>query len=367
MVTTPLKPHRLPVDGDALSRSSLLAPGRVVQVLAAELRLLIWLPLFVFVLALAGLTLRSPRYVAESRALPRTTEGGMSRFAGIAAQFGFALPGGGGNNPTKLYVEMLGSQQLLRDALQSRFAVPSTPGGQDSTRGLLLDLLHVPGVTFRDRQENGVKLLRSMVNVTANEPAGTIRLRVTSPSASLSEQLSRRLLALLNESTLRSRREQASGEREFIDNRLLSAQQELTQAEDQVRRFLELNRQYASSPQLVVEYDRLRRRVDLRQQVFTALAQAYEQARIDEMRNTPVLTILDPPELTATKVGRKRDALVWLVIGFVLAVAIALAREAVRRRQLEDPRTLAELKAALRLGLARLTFRTREPRHDPRE
>lgn len=366
-MTTPLKPHRVPIDDDSRDRFSVLRPGRVARVLAEELRLLIWLPLLVFAVALAILILRPPRYVAESRAMPRSTEGSMSRFAGIAAQFGVSLPGASAGNPAKLYVEMLGSQQLMRDALQSRFAVPSTPDGRDSTRGVLLDLLHVEGRTLRDRQESGMNLLRSMIDVSSSEGAGTIRLRVTSPSASLSEQLNRRLLELLNESTLRSRRDQAEGERQFIDNRLLSAQQELTTAEDEERRFLELNRQYASSPALVVELERLRRRVDLRQQVFTALAQAYEQARIDEMRNTPLLTILDPPEMTARKVGRKRDALVWLVLGFVLAVGIALGREVMRRRQLEEPRLIPDLKAAFRLGLARLTFRAPLRRHDMQE
>jgi uncharacterized protein involved in exopolysaccharide biosynthesis len=175
----------------------------------------------------------------------------------------------------------------------------------------------------------------------------------------LSEQLNRRLIELLNESSSESRRAQAEGERRFIDDRLESAQRELNQAEDRVKRFLEVNRQYSSSPQLTVEYERLRRRVDLRQQVFGALAQAYEQARIDEMRNTPVLTVLDPPELTGTRIGRKRDALVWLVIGLILAVAIALGREAIRRRRVDDPELLADLRSAFQVGLARLTFRGR--------
>jgi uncharacterized protein involved in exopolysaccharide biosynthesis len=321
--------------------------------------LLIWLPLFFFAVAMIVITLRAPRYMAESRLSPRSSDGGMNRFAGIAAQFGFSLPGAGGGNSIKLYVELLSSQQLLREALESRFVLPASPGSRDTTPTMLLDLLDVDGPTARERTAQGMKVLKSMIDVLPNEGAGTIRLRVTSHSVALSEKLNRRLIELLNQSSLESRRAQAGGERAFIDDRLASAQAELNQAENQVKRFLEENRQYSSSPELMVEYDRLRRRVDLRQQVFSALAQAYEQARIDEMRDTPVLTVLDPPELTGVKVGRKRDALIWLVFGFVFAVGIALSRDTLRRRRQEDPALFAELHAALRVGLARVTFRGR--------
>ncbi len=44
------------------------------------------------------------------------------------------------------------------------------------------------------------------------------------------------------------------------------------------------------------EHDRLERPVSMRQELVTAMAQAYEQARVDEVRNTPVITVIDQPE-----------------------------------------------------------------------
>jgi hypothetical protein len=75
------------------------------------------------------------------------------------------------------------------------------------------------------------------------------------------------------------------------------------------------------------------------------------------VRNTPVLAILDPPELTATKLGRKRDALIWFAVGLVLAVGIVVEREAMRRKRAQDPAYWVAVRATLRDGVRALLFR----------
>jgi uncharacterized protein involved in exopolysaccharide biosynthesis len=51
--------------------------------------------------------------------------------------------------------------------------------------------------------------------------------------------------------------------------------------------FLQANRQWANSPDLTFQHDRLERDIALRQQVYTTLVQSFEQARISEVRDTP--------------------------------------------------------------------------------
>jgi uncharacterized protein involved in exopolysaccharide biosynthesis len=251
---------------------------------------------------------------------------------------------------------MLESQQLLREALTSSYSVPRTLTSRDSIRGTLIDLLPVTGRDETQRLKDGVRQLRNRLDVTPNDGAGTIRLRVTTEWPLLSEAVIRRLLELLNLATVDMRRTQAGVERQFVEGRMATAQQELLDAEAAVQRYRERNRSFESSPELGAELARLQRRVQLRQQVFSALAEAYEEARIDEVRNTPVLAILDPPELTATKVGRKRDALIWFIVGLVLAVGIAVAREAVRRQREQDPAYWEALVRMFRGGVRSLLF-----------
>ena len=45
-----------------------------------------------------------------------------------------------------------------------------------------------------------------------------------------------------------------------------------------MKAFLVENRQFSNSPQLIFEHDRLERQVTMRQELVTAMAQAYEQA-----------------------------------------------------------------------------------------
>jgi len=353
-VTPPAPPNAPP-------ETSLLAPSELPVILLGRLRLLIALPLILFAIGLAKITLGAPRYRADSRVRASSSDGGAGRLANIAAQFGFALPTGGGGDPVKLYVEMLGSQQILRQALTSPYAVPRVVGSADSVRGTLLDILDITGADSVERLKEGVQRLRNLMEITTNEAAAVIRLRVTTEWPLLSEAVNRRILEVVNEAMSNVRRMQAGGERQFVEGRMVSAQNELLEAEAVVQRFRERNRQYANSPELTTELERLQRRVLLRQQVFSALAQAYEQARIDEVRNTPVLVILDPPEMTATKVGRKRDAIMWFIVGAVLAVFIAVGQEALHRQRLRNPQWWSTLAASLRAGIRSLAFRRQAP------
>src|SRR5262249_39127465 len=77
------------------------------------------------------------------------------------------------------------------------------------------------------------------------------------------------------------------------------------------------------------EYDRLLRAVTMQQQVYSSLAQAFEQARIDEVRNTPVLTLVDPPNLPAEPDRRwlLAKALLAALLGAMIGALVALVRD----------------------------------------
>ena len=72
--------------------------------------------------------------------------------------------------------------------------------------------------------------------------AGTITVDVIARYPELAVLLNRRLLDLVNDFNLRRRQSQAGAERRFVETRMQAAQRELTQAEDDMARFLERNR-----------------------------------------------------------------------------------------------------------------------------
>jgi uncharacterized protein involved in exopolysaccharide biosynthesis len=148
--------------------------------------------------------------------------------------------------------------------------------------------------------------------------------------ADLAEQVNRLLLDLLNRFNLITRQSQASAERKFTEHRLEQVRGELNQAEDVLRSFNQRNREIRNSPELSLQQDRLTREVGLRQQVYSTLAQAYEQAKIEEVRDTPALTVLQTPEIPVKPDSRYIIYLVLgaLILGAILGLLIAMAREA---------------------------------------
>src|SRR5207245_1274848 len=119
---------------------------------------------------------------------------------------------------------------------------------------------------------------RGDLTATAVAKTGVVRLAVTLRDPGLAAQVNQRLLDLLNEFNLRSRQTRAGQERQFVQQRLDEVRSDLGKAEDQLADFMRRNRQYASSPELSFQHDRLFREVSMQQQLFVSLAQSYEQA-----------------------------------------------------------------------------------------
>mgnify|MGYP003291243300 CR=1 FL=1 len=108
---------------------------------------------------------------------------------------------------------------------------------------------------------------------------------------------------------------------------------ELADAEDELVRFLQRNRQFSEFSVASVGARSLERRVQLKQEVLATMSRAYEEARINEVRDTPVLTVIDRAVPPAWKSFPKRtiSVLVALLVGAVLGVGLAYLAEARRR------------------------------------
>ncbi len=164
------------------------------------------------------------------------------------------------------------------------------------------------------------------------------------------------MLDEVNLFNLNRRQGEASAQRVFIEKRVADAQSELRQAEENLQSFLTLNREFRS-PSLQLEFDRLNRVVTMRQQLYTSLAQAYETAKIEEVRDLPVITVIEPPELPIepTAHGGTRRTLLGLLIGGLAGVLLAFARDRMatnRERQTDD---FVEFEALRRDALSDLT------------
>lgn len=324
-------------------------------------RLVFGVPLFFAMVAVVFSLVRSPGYTAESKFATQKGASSNARFAGLAAQFGVDLESTNAGESPDFYMELLTSQHLLRDAAATRYSFRDPETNRVLT-GNLVELYGIkraqPDVALRAAAVR----LRSDISLFPNVRSGLITLRTGAPWGGLAVAVNQRLLELVNGFNLQTRQAQASHERQFVDERLNVAQNELTAAETALKQFNQDNRM-AGSPQLQYEQQRLQRRVELRQQVYVSLAQAYEQARIDEVRNTPVITIVEPPSGTATRRGGGliTNGLLGVFAGLVVGIIFALAREYFQREAAEDPEAAAELQRKITFWRRRFRPSTMSP------
>jgi len=143
----------------------------------------------------------------------------------------------------------------------------------------------------------------------------------TSPA--LAAAVANRMVDLLNKFNLERLQSQSRERRRFAAERLQDAERELRAAEADHLKFLQSNRRYADSPLLSFEQNRLARQVQLRQEVFQTLTREFEEARIAEVRDTPLLTIIDPAVPPDRRSAPRRKLIVLLAAfaGAVCALA----------------------------------------------
>ncbi len=336
-------------------------PLMVMNALLRQWRVAVGVPLAAVALALALWLLPRHSFVASSQFMPQTTDTRGPQLAGLAAQFGFSIaPGTANPESPDFYAELLRSRELMTEVAQTDYRFRTQAG--DSMHGTIAELLRIKGDGPEMRLRKTLQKLRDRTDVSVGLKTGIITLQVRMPWPELATQVNRRLLELVDRYNLTRRQTRAAAERRFVEGRLAEARNEMQATEAELERFFERNRSYQQSPQLLFEANRLQRLVDLRQQVYSSLAQSYENARIEEVRNTPVTTVISRPEGSADVVRSKLvlDLFLGLLLGVALALVIIFTRdylEVQRQRHPADYAEFASLRSSVFGSIARMRAR----------
>jgi len=282
-------------------------------------------------------------YMSSAKFLPQVSDVSSSGLALLASQFGIRMPSNGGGWGSPVYVELLRSRALL-ESIALDTVVVAEEGGR---RVALMDLLEVEAPTPERRAEGTMHTLGRIVKSREVRALGAVEVTVTTRWPSVSLALAERLVHGVNQFNVEVRKTQAAAERQFVEAQAVEAERALRDAEDRLQAFLQRNR-VISSPQLDFEHDRLQRQVTLRQQVYTSLVQNREEARIREVRDTPVITVLEEPRLPVVSESRRSvlKGVLGGLTGLMVGVLIAFLAQGVagaRREASGDAREFFEL------------------------
>ncbi len=330
----------------------------LATVLLERWKLIIGLPLLAGIVAAALSVVIPARYRATASFVPESGSqgpqitGGLAALAGFASQFGVELTGSA--TSPQFYEKVVQSRTIADRVLLTLYPDPREAPPVDSAT--LLEILEVRGRTPGKRLERGRKALERRTSTSVDGRTKIVTISVTTRYPSLSAQVANRYLALVNEFNLSTRKSNAYEQRRFIEQRLADARTELRTAEERLQQFLERNRRYQSSPELLFEHDRLEREVLLKQDVLTTLGREYEEARIQEVNDTPLLTVIDqavPPARKSSPRLVLNVVAAVLLIGALAALG-ALLQTYARRNRRRDRANYHEFTARWRQTKAEL-------------
>ncbi len=303
-----------------------------------HVRLLVGLPVLTMLLAVAFAIIRGPEYEAQSEFMPESSEPQMGQLGGLAMQLGLGPGLMGQDESVDFYARLAISRGLLEEVAGQTYRFAVEEGGADTLSGTIPELLDVEGDTPEERLRIATDILQERVRVDADRNAGVVHVSTVVRWPGLAVQLNRAVLDAVHRFNLEKRQSSGGAERRFAEEQLEETQAELEEAEGELKEFLEANVRYEGIPELRFEANRLQRRVDLLQDLSISLAQSLQKSRLDEVRSTPTITVVSPPENSARKAtSLVRTALLGFLTGLALVIAYLYIGEYAARQRATAP------------------------------
>lgn len=278
-------------------------------------------------LTVAVITAVLPRsYTSSASFVLQGNRGSAASAAGgLASQLGLSIGTGDAWQQPNFYADLVQSREILDAVANDTFCAPCHPV---PTRRSLAQLLDVSAPDSAHRIAAVAGELKKQLSASVALRTGLVTLEVTSRSPLLAEQIAQKVLDELTRFSLDTRRSQASSERQFAQQRMREVEANVRRAEAQLEDFYRSNRTFMNSPELRFYEQRLLRDVALQQDLYTALARSAEQARLDEVRDMPSMSIVDHANLPLEPNPRRLPLRASLggVLGLIVGAAIAIAQ-----------------------------------------
>jgi uncharacterized protein involved in exopolysaccharide biosynthesis len=301
--------------------------------------------------AAAFVLVRPTEFVAQSLLVPESRNV-ASRLGALVTQLGGGSGAALGDETPAYYQRLILSHDVLGAAARERVARP----GSEDVLLPMIELLAGGRSTIDDTSA----VMRRHVRVTTDWNAGVVAVHTSASSPVVATLLNHTVLANADMHNSTLRRGAARAEREFVEGRYREAHAELLEAEQDAERFLAANREFRGAPSLTFEAARLQRRAESRQLVANMLAESLERARLEEVRSTPLLRIVEQPN-ARRRGGNVVIALFAVTFGFMSGCAVAYLREQIRAHSQVGSEEWKDFNGSLRTGMHRLRmFRIRD-------
>lgn len=261
-----------------------------------------------------------PYYDTSVKILPdyRSSKGGgLSQLSGVASLVGLGGLSLGQSIPPEIYEDLLGSESVQRPVIYAKYQTEEFENPVNLIEYLEIEPDSRVPESLRERQlflDCMEELNESRIRISIDRISTILTLTVRMPESRLSADVANKLVRSLNEYLLFQNKSFAHEQMNYLNKRLVEVKDSLAEAEVALKSFQERNKNMGGSPDLMLRHARLLRAVELKQAVYIELVKQFEIAKLEGIRDTPILNIREEAGQLAEKTGPPRTVILLAVM-----------------------------------------------------
>ena len=287
----------------------------------------------------------TPVFTSSSKIMSSSGSGGTSQAIGLAAQFGINIPTNQ-SEPKWVYPEILRSRTLARSLLKQKFDTMEF-GSQKTLLQILTYGNEPPEYGIDTLESIGIKALLEIIDVSEDLKTSVLTLQVNTFEPKLAADINKSLIEGLDAHQRIYNKSKTSKTKYFIKDRILETEKELMAAEEDLKVFRDRNRRIENSPALLLEQQRLGREVTVLTGVFTTLKQQLETTKIEEVKESNYVVIVDHPNIPLERSKPNKSKMVILTgfLGIILGLGLVLIKDLITKTDNEEKRKFLKIKS----------------------
>lgn len=239
----------------------------------------------------------------------------LSQLSGLASLAGVKV---GESAPTEIYQNLIISESVLQNVVYSKYKTEKFADSVDLIKYFELDKSDEN--TSLEKRKEFLKLFKllqtNIISTDVDRMTRILNVKVTMPEAQLSSDVANKIVESLDLYIRTQRKSYATEQSFYIAKRTAQIKDSLIVAENALKDFRAQNRITSQSPNLLLEQGRLMRNMEILQTVFIELTKQLEIAKIDEIKDAPVVNVKEFTKNPVIKAGPRRTSSLITIMFF---------------------------------------------------
>lgn len=253
-------------------------------------------------------------FKSSSILLPQTNNSVLSSLGGLSNLASIAGVSFGQVQIEQLFPDILKSEAVLKTVLYKKYYSIKYVSEIN-----LIDYWEISEDSALSSYEVALEKIRKDLDISFDRKTNIVIISLTMKEPQLAADVVNEIVKSLDSYLQNNRVTNATEQRLWIEKRLKQIQDDLRKSENELRDFQDRNKMVSNSPLLQLEQQRLLRNVEINTTIFIELKKQFEIAKIEELKNIPIINILDTARPAGKKDGPKRAIIVIVAtfLGFI--------------------------------------------------